>query len=88
MLLKPEESCIPGPVLLNVLHFSSIRIAIFNTSEQSSAFNHEYGSWASEPKARQPYEIEKTFSTTYLAPSIHKLKTFTLLTSEQISFPH
>jgi hypothetical protein len=29
-------------------------IAIFNTSEQSSAFNHEYGSWASEPKARTP----------------------------------
>jgi hypothetical protein len=29
-------------------------IAIFNTSEQSSAFNHEYGSWASEPKARIP----------------------------------
>jgi hypothetical protein len=31
-----------------------IRIAIFNTSEQSSAFNHEYGSCASEPKARTP----------------------------------
>jgi hypothetical protein len=29
-------------------------IAIFNTSEQSGAFNHEYGSWASEPKARTP----------------------------------
>jgi hypothetical protein len=29
-------------------------IAIFNTSEQSSAFNREYGSWASEPKARTP----------------------------------
>jgi hypothetical protein len=28
--------------------------AIFNTSEQSSAFNHGYGSWASEPKARTP----------------------------------
>jgi hypothetical protein len=32
-------------------------IGIFDTREQSSAFNHEYGSWASEPKARlQPYE--------------------------------
>jgi hypothetical protein len=30
------------------------RIAISNTSEQSSAFNHEYGSWAAEPKARTP----------------------------------
>jgi hypothetical protein len=29
-------------------------IAILNTSEQSSAFNHEYGGWASEPKARTP----------------------------------
>jgi hypothetical protein len=31
-----------------------VKITIFNTSEQSSAFNHEYGSWASEPKARTP----------------------------------
>jgi hypothetical protein len=34
--------------------------AIFNTSEQSSAFNYEYGSWASEPKARtEPYHDHK-----------------------------
>jgi hypothetical protein len=31
-----------------------MKITIFNTSEQSSAFNHEYGSWASEPKVRTP----------------------------------
>jgi hypothetical protein len=28
---------------------TSTTIAIFNTSEQSSAFNHEDGSWAFEP---------------------------------------
>jgi hypothetical protein len=32
----------------------SLLIAVFNTSDQSSAFNHEYVSWASEPKARTP----------------------------------
>jgi hypothetical protein len=39
-------------------------IAIFNTSEQSSAFNHEYASWASEPKARTPTVrvIKRTFA--------------------------
>jgi hypothetical protein len=36
------------------------KIATLNTSEQSSAFNHEYGSWASEPKARpQPNEFRR-----------------------------
>jgi hypothetical protein len=35
-------------------NFPFVLIAIFNPSEQSSAFNHEYGSWASEPKASTP----------------------------------
>jgi hypothetical protein len=35
-------------------HHRSLLIVIFNTNEQSSAFNHEYVSWASEPKARTP----------------------------------
>jgi hypothetical protein len=35
--------------------FRSERVnSYFNTSEQSSAFNHEYGNWASEPKASTP----------------------------------
>jgi hypothetical protein len=38
-------------LLLLVLN---VKIAIFNTSDQSSAFNRGYGSWASEPKARTP----------------------------------
>jgi hypothetical protein len=79
-------------------HHRSLLIAIFNTSEQSSAFNHEYVSWASEPKARTPTVqvikctfahtcclifsmIKKNFSTTYLAPSIHKLSKHSLSTS-------
>jgi hypothetical protein len=37
--------------LSNLLRMEDI-IAIFNTSEQSSGFNHEYENWASEPKAR------------------------------------
>jgi hypothetical protein len=43
-------------------------MAIFNTSEQSGAFNHEYGRWASEPKARTPTVREciiSVFSSLY-----------------------
>jgi hypothetical protein len=40
--------------IMNNKFKKSKTIAIFNTSEQSSAFNHEYGSWASELKAGIP----------------------------------
>jgi hypothetical protein len=35
-------------------YLSNQYLAVFNTSEQSGAFNDEYGNWASEPKARTP----------------------------------
>jgi hypothetical protein len=51
-------------LLNNLVQNQTQQIAIFNTSEQSSAFNHEYESWASEPKARTPMirVIKRTFA--------------------------
>jgi hypothetical protein len=59
--------CLFIQIFINSIALVTIKMlfgmAIFNTSEQSSAFNHEDGSWASEPKARNP-TVRKQFFTT------------------------
>jgi hypothetical protein len=41
-------------VIVEYLALLSISVQAKNNYFQSSAFNHEYGSWAAEPKARTP----------------------------------
>jgi hypothetical protein len=74
-------------ILFSKSHLTTI--AIFNTSEQSSAFSHEYGSWASEPKVRYlKTDLKNVQCNIFGALYRQTRNTLTLLTSEKIFFPH
>jgi hypothetical protein len=51
---KPILTQIKRNILAFDQRYPKSIVVFTNTSEQSSAFSHESGSWASEPKVRTP----------------------------------